>query len=530
MMNNNDTITKLTKRIQELEEENAYLREENANLKKELELSGISIGDNSEPVTLTNYYLKKYLDINEGVLKERVDKIVKAKASLQDEYNKLMEQEESLDIIASANLEASNQIEEISKLLEKKYLVQEERRFNFNASLREIEEKTSLAEEETKALMQEVINLLYASDNAVEVMGLVDQVMEKLQTKMYPNNVKIAEDKRQMVEKLHELNQAEQSLQVESKSLLAKKKSIEESLQVLSLETVETMLDQIVVELDKQIKLEDELYRLFKSMKEHHLKLIVDEIKHYQVLELTNRDIAFEMDKVLKEYEKELRVLDTSSNIVMRKTMELSELVAKKAAMEDLREEYNKALDAYQHLQSVYENINQSITKMEDYLNMATKAIAANPNYLSFVEKYQELLADQAALEKEIASKNMELKELKETRRLKVLDPYARKEINELTEQIKTEELNVEKLQLAQSETTSQINSLNQDKEKLKLINIISNKKVVENKLPSLYNQQHELMLAVDDKYQQLKTLEEGLQDYEEISNRIVEIENEINH
>ena len=529
-MNNNDAITKLTKRLQELEEENAYLREENANLKKELELSGINTSDSDEPVTLTNYYLKKYLDINEDVLKERVTKIVNAKASLQDEYNKLMEQEESLDVIANANLEATAQIEEITKLLEKKYLVQEERRFNFNACLREIEEKTTQAEEITKALMQEVINLLYASDNVDEVMSLVDQAIIKLQTQMYPSNVKIAEDKRQMVEKLHELNQAEQSLQVESKSLIAKKKSIEESLQVLSLETVETMLDQIVVEIDKQTKLEDELYRLFKSMKEHHLKLIVDEIKHYQVLELTNRDIAFEMDKVLKEYEEELRVLDTSSNIVMRKTMELSELVAKKAAMEDLRDEYTKALDAYQHLQSVYENINQSITKMEDYLNMATKAISTNPNYLSFVGKYQELLADQGALEKELASTNMELKDLKETRRLKVLDPYARKAINELTEKIKAQELNIEKLQIAKAETDNQINNLNLDKEKLKLINILSNKKVIENKLPSLYNQQHELMLAVDDKYQQLKSLEDELQDYEEISNRIVEIENEINH
>ena len=62
-MMNDMSIENLQKRIKELEEENLQLKHLVNDLQNELAISGKNY-NSDEPITISNYYLKKYLSIH----------------------------------------------------------------------------------------------------------------------------------------------------------------------------------------------------------------------------------------------------------------------------------------------------------------------------------------------------------------------------------------------------------------------------------------------------------------------------------
>ena len=130
----------------------------------------------------------------------------------------------------------------------------------------------------------------------------------------------------------------------------------------------------------------------------------------------------------------------------------------------------------------------------------------------------------------EITNTENKIKELKETRRLKALDPYAKEAIQDLTEQIRKTEHLLEKYQEDVRNSTIELEIMSQNEKNLKLINILKDRTKIEAKLPSLYNQQKELASSVNAKYQSLRSLEKQLKNYDELTERIEALESEINN
>ena len=64
----------------------------------------------------------------------------------------------------------------------------------------------------------------------------------------------------------------------------------------------------------------------------------------------------------------------------------------------------------------------------------------------------------------------------------------------------------------------------------LKLINVLKDKAMIETKLPDLYNKQRDLIDSVNRLYQEIKALEEKVKEYNEILDKIEELESEINN
>ena len=317
---------------------------------------------------------------------------------------------------------------------------------------------------------------------------------------------------------------------MEAKNLSNEKKNLEGAIQTISLETVESLLDGIVLELSKVSKSKQELDELFKNLKEQNLKEIQDEIRHFKVLEYSNKEIAESMDKIIEEYRNKLRTMDTATNIQLNKTMELSRLTAKKQELEVVKKEYDDKVSEYQNLVGINENISKNIEELEEYISLTNKAVQAKPEYLEFVNKYNGLIATIKIVNNEIKNTEEKIKDYKETRRVKALDPYAKASIQELTEKIKEAEGLLEKYASDIRNAETELSNITTLDRNLKLINVLKDKAMIETKLPDLYNKQRDLIDSVNRLYQEIKSLEEKVKEYNEILDKIEELESEINN
>ena len=519
----------LEQKIAALEEENLHLKRRIEDLEKELSIAGY-IRKETDPMTISSYYLKKYLSVHDEVYKERSNMLEEKRQSLQAEYDNLLKQEDGLDLIASKNTESLNRIKEIDEEINNKYYTLEKERYEFEAEVTNVTKLEDSSYQETISSLNEILNVMKQTSDIEVITSVTTQVIQALKINLYPLNVIIGKNKYKLVKKLQDINALDQKVKMETKALSAEKKALESAIQTISLETVETMLDELALEITKVNKSKEELDKLFKMIKPNNLKAIQDEINHLEVLEYTKKEIASAMDQMISDYYEKLRSLDTATNIQLNKTMELSKLTIEKKELDTIKAEYDNILADYQQLDSIYQNISGNIKKLEEYLQLTNKTIHAKNEYLEFVNRYEGIKTTIKLVQNEITNTENKIKELKETRRLKALDPYAKEAIQDLTEQIRKTEHLLEKYQEDVRNSTIELETMSQNEKNLKLINILKDRTKIEAKLPSLYNQQKELASSVNAKYQSLRSLEKQLKNYDELTERIEALESEINN
>ena len=528
MMNSNDQVDFLQRKVSSLEEENAKLKHRVEELEQELSLNGYVI-DEEENITVNNYYLKKYIEIHNEVYNERIKDLEEKRQSLQNEYDSIVEQEKGIETITIKNEALIKRMEEIDKLISDSYYTLEKEKYEFETRVKEVTKKEYQVHHYTVESIKDILIALENEENDV-ITEKVLKVCDDLKTNIYPVNTKLSKDKYNLVKKLNELSELEQKVKMEAKNLSNEKKSLEGAIQTISLETVESLLDSIVLELSKVSKSKSELDELFSNLKEQNLKEIQDEIRHFKVLEYSNKEIAVSMDKIIEDYREKLRTMDTVTNIQLNKTMELSRLTAKLQELEISKKEYEEKVSEYQSLESICENIDKNIKELEEFISLSNKAVQAKPEYLEFVNKYNGLKATIKIVNNEIKNTEDKIKEYKETRRVKALDPYAKASILELTEKIKESEGLLEKFASDIRNAEAELNNITTMERNLKLINVLKEKAYVESKLPTLYNQQRTLLDSVNGLYQQIKNLEDKVKEYNELSEKIEELESEINN
>lgn len=529
MMNDNNSIDKLQRIIAGLEEENAVLKDRIADLEKQLELVGYE-ESSDEPVTINNYYLKKYLEIHDNVYQRRLQDLQEKKDNLQKEYDSITEQEEGFETLNNRNELSLNRINEIDSIISDYYYQLEKNKYDFEKEVVAVTKKETTVFRETMECLSEVLRAFNHAESNDEVIEVIDQLTQAIMINLYPVNVSLSNQKYNLVQKMNKLNEYEQTVKVETKNLTSEKKSLQNAIQTISLETVETMLDGIAVEITKVNKSAEELKELFTALKERNLKQIQDEIRHLKVLEYSSKDIAHSMDDLMAELESKLNIIDTETNRQLNKSMELSRLLSIKAQLEESKKEYDKCLSEYQHLESVYKKISSNITMMEEYIATTNKAIQAKAEFQDFVNRFDGAKSTVKIIQNEILNTEDKIKELKETRRLKALDPYAKAIIQNLTEEIKETENLLERYRNDLRNAEIEVNKMATSERNLKLINVLRDKQVIESKLPSLYNKQRELSNAVSDKYSELQKYEDSLREYDEVLNEIEAIEREINN
>jgi hypothetical protein len=133
-------------------------------------------------------------------------------------------------------------------------------------------------------------------------------------------------------------------------------------------------------------------------------------------------------------------------------------------------------------------------------------------------------------LVKEIDYIQDELISLKETRREKVLDPYARPIINELNENIAQRESKLDRSKVVLEKLIKEIETYPKTKEEIVVVSVICEKIKCEKHLPDLYQKQRELTMAVEEKKERLAQLKKSLDEYDLLNDKLAELEDDSNN
>ena len=119
----------LENEIKRLKQENTLLKQENEDLKRKIEVLSKVPYDGSKPVSLYEYYAKKYLEMYEEAHISRIKKIDEEIIQLKEELSKLTNTENREEVIAKENEEIDKRIEEITKIIQENLMLNEELKF-----------------------------------------------------------------------------------------------------------------------------------------------------------------------------------------------------------------------------------------------------------------------------------------------------------------------------------------------------------------------------------------------------------------
>lgn len=515
--------------IKALRQKNDYLKALNNDLKKQIEVLTKIPYDASKPVSIIEYYGKKYLDLYDDALASRLAKIKEEKIQLQKEYDHLADSEDKVALLASSNHEIDERISKINNIIHDNLMKQEDLKFILTGHQREYARLVKNLEDESKCAYNEMLDELIRNNYQTYDIAL-NKLLEMINNRLIPANQKAREINEKIKQEVDMVKAKEQETIQENRLLSQEKNELITKKVNLSTESIEAMLDDLASEIERKSQLEKEIKELFEHIKQDHLKKIKDEIEHFQVIELSNHDIALAMDEFLMNIVNELINLDTQTNIQMQKMVELNRLNEKMESLVNVKTEYINTQNDYEYLQALYKEVNNQLEAIEEYVKKYQLALETNPTYQKFCDYYLTLIADRVTATQEKKRLEKELEDLKKYRAEKVSDPFAGPEMAIIKQKMALLTDEIVRVDKALVEINASITKQQAQKELASLMNVIDDAIICQNKLPSLYQKVRDLTMLVDEKYQQLQQIKRQLQEYEDLCLEIEALENEINH
>lgn len=531
MMNNYDEKTLLNK-IKELENENAKLQLEKDELRKKHEIQEVVDIDYSKPVSLNDYYLSKYIETHDEIFSKRYQNISNEKQKLESELTEQKElltnlqsndNDRSIEDIEAEIAELTFRKEDLDKLLEEKVI-------ELNDLIKKINGKLVQAKAYVDEYYGNLVKHLGKASNE-STLEYMDFVLSVVKNSFYDQNVEINDEMIKATYLNRNLEDLDKKIEIEKNEIDERIKAISDLSIKEKISACESKIEELEVSLKNNKQVEEELIQLFKEIKQKHIKEIFNQISYMQIRDAENKEIANVLEELIEvDFAQMLETIDTETNALLKKEMEVKSLKLRKAQLSKVEEEYEEFVKEVSNLESMFNSINQNIKQIEEYVSFAMKAIESHSTYTKVCDEYTTLLTKKEVLEKDIETLSDELILLKEQRKEKVLDPYARVLINELNENIALRESKIDRSKTLLEKVIDEINTFANTKEEIVLVNVINEKIKCEKHLPYLYKKQHSLMLIVEEKQEQLQKIKKELDEYNSLEDKLGEMLDENNN
>lgn len=535
MMNNNDEkiySQELLNKLTEIENENAKLKVENQGLKNKLEVHNLVETDINKPVSLNDYYISKYLDLHEEIFKNRILGIEDNNQKLKSEYDQIMTEldtlkqndtELSLEDIEEEVLKLNNKKEELDKNLENKIieltdLIKKINNMLIDAKRYAVEYYENLVRHLGKA----------STESTLEYMEFIISVARN---SFYDQNVLINDEMTKASYLNKELEDLDKSIEIEKAKIDEEIVRISDATIKEKIEEYEQKSSELLERIEAGNKFKKELTELFKDIKQKHIKEILDQISYMQIRDVVNKEIANSLEELIEvDFSSMLETIDTTTSAKIKRDTEIKSLNLRKAQLDKVQAEYEECAEELGNIESLTDTINQNIKQIEEYSVYALKAIESHAGYQKIYDEYTVLITRKDMLIKEIETLEDELLSFRETRREKVLDPYARPIINELNEKIAQRESKIERSKIQLEKVEKDIVDYPKTKEDLMIVTVINDKIKCDKHLPSLYEKQRKLQMYVSEKLEALNELRKSLDEYDALTEKLEALENETNN
>ena len=263
------------------------------------------------------------------------------------------------------------------------------------------------------------------------------------------------------------------------------------------------------------------MLELFDKLKKENTKNIKDEIKHFQILEYTNQQIALKMDDIVLNYKNTLSNVDTESNILLNKQLTLKKLNEKLDSIKPFKEKYDQLSEEYNQIQAMYQTISKNIDEIENYISAAKKVVNANQSFAKTIKEYSECKFKLNSIQMSLDAILIREKSLAETRKQNLI---------KIDEELKLVQESIESFKIESRQIESKIYQLKETEQDYKIITIYEECLLCEAKLPTLYDKQRNFSSLISDKYVEVSATKSKCNGYDELIEQIEEVENEINN
>lgn len=534
MMNdyqNNNLIDDLKREIQLLKEENHFLKEEVRRLNSSitgLNSQNGSLRDNVLNSPLVDYYLTRYNEIHEYVLNNRIAIIDEDIKKAEDEYTFLMSKEESLEEIAAKNKELQDKIDDLDNIISEN---EEKLKSLYEEFNREAETVTDLENNIYNATMDYYSNLVakLSSGDREETREYTSFVMDVLRYTLYDEVVKYLNKAKKALKYLDEINVLECAIKSENTRYENERALLESGIEIISFDETEKKLDALAYEISSKKEAKEELKNLFDSLKKENIKNIKDEIKHLQILEYNNQQIAMKMDEIILDYRNNLSTADTNSNIILNKKILLQKLVGEFEKIQPYKEQYDRLSSEYNNFQNMHQTISNNIDDIEKFIENAKKIIEANPAFKQTLKTYDEIKVKKAAIKSNLDLMLLREKTLVETRKQILNNPYGKTDLINIDGELKDVQKSISDFESEILSLDTSMYRLKESEQDYKLITIYDETNMCEQKLPLLYEKQRNLASLISDKYVEVSSLKMKCENFDKLQRQIEELEDEIN-
>ena len=527
--NDMSRVEQLLQDIEKLKEENHFLKEEIRRLNARL--TGLNSINNQVNINspLVDYYINRYLEIHNYVLNARISILDEDIKKTENNYEELTSREDMLEEIAKRNQDLTIQIEELNEKIKQSNLALE----NEKAAFQTIANKVTDLENNLYYATLDYYNNLVSKlsiGNITETLEYMNFVIDVLKYTLYDEVVKYLDDAKNALIQLDDLNVLEYEVKNQNITYENEKKILSESIEVISFEETEKKLDALAYEITTKKTTRTELLELFANLKKQHIKAIKDEIKHLQILEYTNQQIALKMDDIVLNYKNSLSSADTSSNILLNKKLMLKKLNDKMEIIKPFKDKYDKLNDEYNQIQAMYKTITNNIDEIENYISDAKKIMDANQSFIRTIKEYSETKTKLDSMKMSLDSIIIREKNLAEARKQILNDPYGKTDLIRIDEELKIVQESIESFNIECRQLESKIYQLKETEQDYKIIMIYEEYLLCEDKLPKLYDKQRTLSSLISDKYVEVSNAKMKCNEYESLVKQIEEVEDEINN
>lgn len=484
---------------------------------------------NSKIDSLCEYYVNRYQELHEKVLQSRLQQLDENIAVCQQVYDEIASKEDQLEEIVQRNQNIEARLNEIHQEIEAEKSKVEEKNQDFMKQAQRVTDHENQLVKSNFDYYQNILTKL-ATGNIEETIEYIDFVMDVLKYTMYEETLTYLAEATEALQTLDQLNELEYTVKKRILDLENEKKVITASIETISFEETEEKLDHIAFEISSKKTAKIELSELFANLKVENKKHILDEIKHLDILEYTNQQIAMKMDEMLESFKKTLVKIDTHTNITSNKKIELAKLKEESEQLKSDKETYDQVLEEYNQLQSMYQTIASDIIDIENYVTEAKKAIESSANFKEIVKRYSTFLTKHKAITTNYEALQERLKDLISVRKSKINDPYGKVALEQVNQEIKKIQTNIENME-TEVQTLQQENPLQKATEvEASVIRVFEDSLACESQLPILYDKQQEFHTLINEKYDVVNQFKAAAIRYGEILSRIEELQNEIEH
>ena len=509
--------------LKEIEE----LKKENSELKIELEAFRLTQGST---LTIEQYFTKKYLEEYNEILNYRIYQIDKDIELLNTEYKNLQLEVEEIQDIAVMNEQYQAEINKLELVKRANESKLNELKAKFTAVKSQYLSKQDVLKNATLGYYKTILRSLNNSDDLSLVMTNVEFVMQQLSDQLYLLilECRALSFQADALEKI--LFETEEEINKENSMIEKNTQVILSKIEKRTNEEIGAMQESILSEIKQRETLKKELIETFEFIKDKDTKYILDTVNYHRLKQVSSAEISTVIEEIVKAKTTSLKSQDTLKNLTTIKQMELNGLIKEKEQLDLYKKRYDFLKEKENKYYNTYLEASKCYDELVEFLDSSTLAITENA-YFSLANKEYSSLKE---TEKEIeAQYKIACENLITTQTLhdeKLLAGIHGVEINDLSQKIS--ECNALKNELSVSlrEVKDAIRNFEKDHNNIKLVSVLREKEFVEARLSNIYNMLRDLKVKINSVKEEIKSLENALLNYQKVSERIIELENELNN